>query len=104
LKKKNSTATILGNLDKQIKSQFKLDGVKSQIMGDALKIKVADSDFKKLSAVSRNKQGNQIIDATNGLLTGGGLNLKGLGIKNIILEMVSSMNLNDILQILKRPL
>ncbi|MDZ4666569.1 MAG: hypothetical protein SGJ00_01680 [bacterium] len=101
---KASTASILSNLDAQLKSQFKLDGVKSQIMGDALKIKVADSDFNKLSATSKTKQGNEILGAASSILSGSGLNLKGLGIGSIILEMVKSMSLSEILQTFKKKI
>ncbi|OYU95017.1 MAG: hypothetical protein CFE21_11960 [Bacteroidetes bacterium B1(2017)] len=102
--KNSSTSTILGNLDKSLKDQFKLDGVKSQIMGDVLKIKVADTDFTKLSAASKTKQGNQIADAASSILGGSGLNLQGLGLKNIIVEMFKSMSLNDILATIKKPI
>lgn len=101
---KSSTAGILSNLDTQLKNQFKLDGVKSQIVGNALKIKVADSDFTKLSAASKTKQGNEILGAASSILSGSGLNLKGMGISSIILEMVKSMSISDILQTFKKKL
>ncbi len=101
---KSSTAGVLGNLDTQLKNQFKLDGVKSQIVGDALKIKVADSDFTKLSATSKTKQGNEMLGAASSILSGSGLNLKGLGISNIILEMVKSMSVSEILQTFKKKI
>ena len=101
---KSSTAGILSNLDTQLKNQFKLDGVKSQIVGNALKIKVADSDFTKLSAASKTKQGNEMLGAASSILSGSGLNLKGMGISSIILEMVKSMSISDILQTFKKKL
>jgi hypothetical protein len=101
---KSSTAGILSNLDTQLKNQFKLDGVKSQIVGDALKIKVADSDFTKLSAASKTKQGNEMLGAASSILSGSGLNLKGMGIGSIILDMVKSMSLSEILQTFKKKI
>jgi hypothetical protein len=101
---KSTTASVLGELDKQLQSQFKLDGVKSQLIGDALKIKVADSDFTKLSAASKTKQGNDMLGAALGILSGSGLNLKSLGIKNVILEMFKSMSVNDVLSTAKKTL
>ncbi len=101
---KSTTAIGLSELDKQLKDQFKLDGVKSQVMGDALKIKVADSDFTKLSAASKTKQGNDILGSAMGILSRSGLNLKSLGIKNVILEMFKSMNVNDVLSTVKKTL
>jgi hypothetical protein len=101
---KSSTSGILSNLDTQLKNQFKLDGVKSQIVGNALKIKVADSDFTKLSAASKTKQGNEMLGAASSILSGSGLNLKGMGISSIILEMVKSMSISDILQTFKKKL
>ena len=101
---KSTTASGLSELDKQLKDQFKLDGVKSQVLGDALKIKVADSDFTKLSAASKTKQGNDILGSALGILSRSGLNLKSLGIKNVILEMFKSMNVNDVLSTVKKTL
>lgn len=98
----SATSSMLANLDSKLKSQFKLDGVKSQIMGNALKIKVADSDFNKLSATNKTKQGNEILGAATNILSGSGLNLKNIGIGTIILEMVKSMSLSDIIQTFKK--
>jgi hypothetical protein len=101
---KATTATALANLDKKLKEQFKLDGVKSSLVGDALKIQVADSDFTKLSAANQTKQGNQIMDSALGILSGSGLNLKSLGINSILVELLQSMNLNTILNSVKKTL
>jgi hypothetical protein len=73
-------------------------------VGDALKIKVADSDFTKLSAASKTKQGNEMLGAASSILSGSGLNLKGMGIGSIILDMVKSMSLSEILQTFKKKI
>ncbi|MCF8253128.1 MAG: hypothetical protein K9H61_04535 [Bacteroidia bacterium] len=101
---KATTAAALASLDKQLKDKFKLDGVKSSLVGDALKIQVADSDFTKLSAANQTKQGNQILDSALGILSGSGLNLKSLGINNILVELLQSLNLNTILSSIKKTL
>jgi hypothetical protein len=101
---KSSTASALSNLDKQLKEQFKLDGVKSSVVGDALKIKVANSDFTKLSAASKTKQGNDMLGSALRILTGSGLNLKSMGLKSVILEMFKSMTINDVLSTAKKTL
>jgi hypothetical protein len=74
------------------------------VVGDALKIKVANSDFTKLSAASKTKQGNDMLGSALRILTGSGLNLKSMGLKSVILEMFKSMTINDVLSTAKKTL
>ena len=102
--KKASTSTLLSAMDQSLKAKYSLDGVKSQIMGDVLKIKVADNDFTKLTNGAKASQAAQIMNTANTLMKGNGLNLQGLGVKNVVLEMVKNMTATEIIQTLKKPL
>ncbi|MBU3662876.1 MAG: hypothetical protein FGM41_06730 [Bacteroidetes bacterium] len=93
----NSTKAVLSNLDTELMKKFSLDGVKSEIVGNTLKMKVADTDLAKLSASARDAKGNDMLNSAMDLLKGNGMNLKGLGVTNVLLEMVKNMSLKEIL-------
>ncbi len=102
--KKASTGTLLNAMDQSLKTRYNLDGVKSQIMGDVLKIRVADADFAKLTNGAKTSQAAQIMSTANTLVKNNGLNLQGLGVKNVVVEMVKNMTATEIIQTLKKPL
>ncbi len=102
--KKASTGTLLNAMDQSLKTRYSLDGVKSQIMGDVLKIRVADTDFTKLTNGAKASQAAQIMSTANTLVKNNGLNLQGLGVKNVVVEMVKNMTATEIIQTLKKPL
>lgn len=93
----DATKKMLGNLDSEMKKQFKLDGVKSEIAGDVLKMKVADSDFASMTNNLRTSTGNNMLEQAVKLAKGNGINLKGLGIKSVVLEMVKGLSVNEVL-------
>lgn len=100
----NSTKSVLNNLDAELMKKFKLDGVKSEIVGNTLKMKVADEDLAGLSASARDAQGNAMLNSAMDILKGSGLNLKNLGVKNVLLEMVKNMSVKEILGSISRKL
>jgi hypothetical protein len=77
--------------------KFNLDGVKSEIVGNTLKMKVADTDLAGLSASALDAKGNAMLNSAMDLVKGNGLNLKSLGVNNVLVEMVKNMSLKDIL-------
>lgn len=101
---KNGVTNALSNLDQQLISQFKLDNVKSEIVGNILKLKVSDADFSKLSYENQIQQGNQIMDAATKILGGSGINLKNLGVSQMLIQMLPAVNSSNILQAIRRNL
>ena len=100
--KNASSAALLQSLDAQLKNKFSLDGVKSQLLGNTLNVKLADMDFTKLNPNAQGKQATLFTEAIkNSIATG---NLKSLGISTIVVEMVKSMSVPEILQTLKTKL
>jgi hypothetical protein len=93
----NSTKSVLSNLDAELMKKFNLDGVKSEIVGNTLKMKVADTDLAGLSASALDAKGNAMLNSAMDLVKGNGLNLKSLGVNNVLVEMVKNMSLKDIL-------
>jgi hypothetical protein len=93
----NSTKSVLSNLDAELMKKFNLDGVKSEIVGNTLKMKVADADLAGLSASALDAKGNAMLNSAMDLVKGNGLNLKSLGVNNVLVEMVKNMSLKDIL-------
>lgn len=99
-----ASAGILKNLDEQLKSKFSLDAVKSELVGNVLNIKAADTDFAKLSAGLRTNEGQKILTQAKSILGSSGFDAKGLNVKEIVLEMLPNLNAKSVLQTLKFPL
>jgi hypothetical protein len=101
---KTALQNSLTSLDQQLLTQFKLDQVKSEIIGNVLKLKVADTDFAKLNASNQLLQGNKIMDAATKILSSKGTNLKSVGITKMVIEMLPATKATTILQTISRTL
>ena len=99
-----ATATILKNLDEQLKTKFSLDGVKSELVGNVLKIKAADADYAKLTSTLRAAEGQKILTTAKSVLGTSGFDAKGLNVKEIVLEMLPKLDAKTVLQSVKFPI
>jgi hypothetical protein len=95
--KNTSTAGVLSALDNQLKNKFKLDGVKSELSGETLKVRAASAAYAKLPASLRNTQGNKVLDATTKMLSGDAT-LKSLNVKTVAIDMVRDMSVGKVIQ------
>ncbi|MDP3928196.1 MAG: hypothetical protein Q8R57_04185 [Bacteroidota bacterium] len=95
--KNTSTAGVLSALDNQLKNKFKLDGVKSELSGETLKVRAASAAYAKLPASLRNTQGNRVLDATTQMLSGDAT-LKSLNVKTVAIDMVRDMSVGKVIQ------
>ncbi|MFY8189843.1 MAG: hypothetical protein ACOVK9_02670 [Bacteroidia bacterium] len=95
--KNTSTAGVLSALDNQLKNKFKLDGVKSELSGETLKVRAASAAYAKLPASLKNSQGNKVLDATTQMLSGDAT-LKSLNVKTVAIDMVRDMSVGKVIQ------
>jgi len=95
--KNTSTAGVLSALDNQLKNKFKLDGVKSELSGETLKVRAASAAYAKLPASLRNTQGKKVLDATTQMLSGDAT-LKSLNVKTVAIDMVRDMSVGKVIQ------
>ena len=95
--KNTNTAGVLSALDNQLKNKFNLDGVKSELSGETLKVRAASAAYAKLPASLRNTQGNKVLDATTQMLSGDAT-LKSLNVKTVAIDMVRDMSVGKVIQ------
>jgi hypothetical protein len=95
--KNTNTAGVLSALDNQLKNKFNLDGVKSELSGETLKVRAASAAYAKLPASLRNTQGNKVLDATTQMLSGDAT-LKSLNVKTVAVDMVRDMSVGKVIQ------
>jgi hypothetical protein len=92
---KQATTSTLAKLDTELIKKFGLDAAKTSVVGNTLKVLIADQDFSKLTTANKSKTASAINTATNGMLNGLGTDfLKGVGLGNlstVVVEMVNTV-------------
>ncbi|MCK6611314.1 MAG: hypothetical protein L6Q78_09740 [Bacteroidia bacterium] len=89
----------LANFDKSLIQKFGLDGAKTEVVGNLLKIKVADKDFAKMTNLQKSNLANNINGLSGDMLKQLGdkvLNSLGLSkITNVVVELASGLGANS---------
>ncbi|MBC7384355.1 MAG: hypothetical protein H7296_15420 [Bacteroidia bacterium] len=96
-----ATQSALNKLEIQLKNQFHLEAVKAEITGESLKLKVAESDLSKSSAVTRTKQGTAIALAAKNILLNGDIDLKKMNVNTVLVEIFKNINLKEIIDTIR---
>ena len=90
---KQMTENALTKMDSELMKKFGLDAAKTSVVGNTIKVLVADQDFSKLSATAKSKTATAIGNTTKSMVNGMGTDLlKAMGLSNwsnIIVEMVT---------------
>jgi hypothetical protein len=94
------SGVLLSNLDTQLKQKFRLDGVKSELTGETLKVKAASAAFARLPVASQNAHGKRILDGAVMLLS----DRQGLPIKTVVVELVKDITLANAISSFSRQL
>ncbi|GAB1448474.1 hypothetical protein MASR2M44_14870 [Bacteroidota bacterium] len=89
----------LANFDKSLIQKFGLDGAKTEVVGNLLKIKVADKDFAKMTNLQKSNLANNINGLSGDMLKQlGDKVLSSLGlskITNVVVELASGLGANS---------
>lgn len=89
----------LANFDKSLIQKFGLDGAKTEVVGNLLKIKVADKDFAKMTNLQKSNLANNINGLSGDMLKQlGDKVLSSLGlskITNVVVELASGLGTNS---------
>lgn len=89
----------LANFDKSLIQKFGLDGAKTELVGNMLKIKVADKDFANMTNLQKSNLANNINGLSGEMLKQLGdkvLNSLGLSkITNVVVELASGLGANS---------
>jgi hypothetical protein len=92
---KQASASALSKIDTELMKKFGLDGAKTSVVGNTLKVLVADHDFTSLNADSKSKTASAVNTATKSLLSKMSPDLlKTLGLNNlntVVVEMVNKV-------------
>ncbi|MFY8019763.1 MAG: hypothetical protein ACOVP1_01145 [Bacteroidia bacterium] len=92
---KQLSANALTKMDTELMKKFGLDAAKTSVVGNTIKVLVADQDFSKLSAAAKSKTAAAIGNSTKTMVNGMGTDLlKAMGLSNwsnIVVEMVSKV-------------
>jgi hypothetical protein len=92
---KQASASALSKIDAELMKKFGLDGAKTSVVGNTLKVLVADHDFTSLNADSKSKTASAVNTATKSLLSKMSPDLlKTLGLNNlntVVVEMVNKV-------------
>ncbi len=92
---KQASASALAKIDTELMKKFGLDGAKTSVVGNTLKVLVADHDFTSLNADSKSKTASAVNTATKSLLSKMSPDLlKTLGLNNlntVVVEMVNKV-------------
>lgn len=94
------SGVLLSNLDTQLKEKFRLDGVKSELTGETLKVKAASAAFARLPVASQNAHAKRILDGAV-MLVG---NRQELPIKSVVVELVKDITLANAISSFSRQL
>ena len=92
---KQASTNALAKMDAELKKKFGLDAAKTSVVGNTLKVLVADQDFTNLNADSKSKTASAVNTATKSLLSKMSPDLlKSLGLNNlntVVVEMVNKV-------------
>lgn len=91
---RNLQAAALASLDAQLKKQYNLSFVKSELIGDSLAINIADNKLNAMGSSALNTMAGNVLESAVKILRSG--NIK-TGIKTVAVNMLRNIKLKDVL-------
>lgn len=92
-----SLAETLTGFNNQLKKTFGVEAVKSQLVGDDLKVKVANAAFTKMNSAARTTQAKAIAEGAKTLVEKDATTLLKGSVKTVTVDLVKSITENGIL-------